>query len=203
MSANKGIILDRDGTLNIPPPVGQFITHPDELQLIPNTASALKKIIDMGYLIAVATNQSCINRGIATSDEVDAVNCKMSKLLADAGVELKKIYVCPHTEIEGCDCRKPKSEMFTRAISELNLDPALSFGIGDTERDIIAAKNAGLNTCFVTAFAPHKKILQPTDYTFGTLLEFAEHLDVSVNFRKNTSSFKLEESDERSYRKTE
>ena len=43
-----------------------------------------------------------------------------------------------------CDCRKPKPGLIERACRELDIDPKRSILFGDSERDIAAAKSAGL-----------------------------------------------------------
>ena len=73
------IILDRDGTL---------IKHVDHLvdetlvQLIPGVGSNLKKLSDLGFEFAMATNQSVIARELATEPKVQKINQKVQKLLA-------------------------------------------------------------------------------------------------------------------------
>ena len=71
-------------------------------------------------------------------------------LLAQDGAALDKIYFCPHHP-DGkipefsirCECRKPGTLLFRRAIEEFSIDPARSIMIGDSLRDIGAARAAG------------------------------------------------------------
>ena len=46
-----------------------------------------------------------------------------------------------------CDCRKPKPGMYLEAIDELDLDAAASWCVGDSLRDLAAAKSAGIPGC--------------------------------------------------------
>ena len=56
------------------------------------------------------------------------------------------IYFCPHTPEENCDCRKPRSGLLLKAAQEHNIDLENSLMIGDSQTDILAAKNAGCNS---------------------------------------------------------
>jgi histidinol phosphatase-like enzyme len=79
----------------------------------------------------------------------------LEALLAAEGGLLDRIYVCPHHPAPGrptavrelsiaCECRKPGSLLFRRALAELPIDPIRSFAIGDSLRDIGAARAVGL-----------------------------------------------------------
>ena len=75
----------------------------------------------------------------------------MQKSLSEIGAHIDAFYFCPHHP-EGsvapfnveCTCRKPKPGLILRACEELQIDPARSILFGDTERDINAARAAGL-----------------------------------------------------------
>ena len=82
----------------------------------------------------------------------------MKKTLEAEGIDLTAIYYCPHhPEISKCECRKPGSLLFQKAIAEHDIDPANSFMIGDSEIDIQASEKAGV-----------KGILIPTN---GNMME--------------------------------
>src|SRR6202043_1735344 len=66
-----------------------------------------------------------------------------------------RIYVCPHHPDAGfagevaalkikCECRKPGALLFRRAMEELPVERARSVAIGDSLRDIGAARAAGV-----------------------------------------------------------
>ena len=67
------------------------------------------------------------------------------------------LYFCPHHPDKGfagevaelkidCDCRKPKTGMFERAARDWNVSLPESYGVGDSRRDVIAARRIGLRT---------------------------------------------------------
>ena len=147
----KAFFLDRDGTIN--KMVG-FLTHLDELELLPGAAEAIKKINDSGYLAIVVTNQPAIARGELDFPELQEIHNKLETLLGKEGAYLDAVYYCPHHTDRGfegeriaykciCECRKPKGGMLIQAAKDFNIDLAQSFMIGDSQRDVDAGKNAG------------------------------------------------------------
>lgn len=154
----KAIFLDRDGTIN--KYVG-FLRQHDEFELIPNVASTIKELNDMGYLVIVVTNQPVIARGETSLEELEIIHNKMETLLGQEGAYVDAIYYCPHHPHKGydgeipelkieCECRKPKPGMLIKAAADFNIDLANSWMIGDSENDILAGKNAGCMTGLVS-----------------------------------------------------
>lgn len=153
----KAIFLDRDGTIN--KYVG-FLTKPEQFELIPGVADAVKMINKSGYLAIVVTNQPVIARGECTWEELRAIHDKMETELGRDGAFIDAIYVCPHHPDKGfdgerpeykkdCDCRKPKPGLMLQAAKDLNIDLSLSYMIGDSERDIEAGRIAGCKDSFL------------------------------------------------------
>ncbi len=148
----KAIILDRDGTIN--KYVG-FLTKPEQLELLPDVAEAIKQINKSGYLAIVVTNQPVIARGECSWEELRKIHEKLETELGKEGAFLDAIYVCPHHKDKGfegerpeykfdCECRKPKPGMLLQAATDFNIDLSQSYMIGDDNRDIEAGSNAGV-----------------------------------------------------------
>lgn len=108
-------------------------------------AGAIARLRAAGYAIVVITNQSGLARGLITQEQYDAVRRQTDAVFAAAGAALDGTYMCPHhPDITGpCDCRKPGTELYTRAAHDLSLDLARSVLIGDRWRDIAAAAALG------------------------------------------------------------
>jgi D-glycero-D-manno-heptose 1,7-bisphosphate phosphatase len=66
-----------------------------------------------------------------------------------AQLPLDDILVCPHTDHDNCDCRKPRPGMLLEAAHRHNIDLGNSFMIGDRWRDIEAGYNAGCKTILI------------------------------------------------------
>ncbi|MDO4197502.1 MAG: HAD-IIIA family hydrolase [Erysipelotrichaceae bacterium] len=147
----KAIFLDRDGTINHY--VG-FLRKPEEFELLPNSAEAIKKINHSEYLCIIITNQPVIARGEVTYDGLDNIHNKMETLLGNEGAFVDDIFYCPHHPDSGfegevkelkivCDCRKPKPGLFYQAAEKYNIDLSRSYMIGDSDSDVEAGSNAG------------------------------------------------------------
>lgn len=144
---HKAIFLDRDGVIN------KLILRnnkPDspknlsELEFLPNVDLALKKAKEMGLLTIIITNQPEIARGRFLYEEVEEIhNYIKQHLLID------DIFMCPHDDVDNCNCRKPKPGMIYKAKEKWNIDLKNSFVIGDRWRDIEAGKQAGCITFLV------------------------------------------------------
>lgn len=147
------VFLDRDGT--ICKEVG-YLSHPDQLELLPGSAAAIAQLNRAGVLVIVTTNQSGVARGYFTEADVAAVHRRLQELLAASGARLDAVYYCPHHPEKGaepyrqdCECRKPKLGMIRRAQKELSFDIHQSYAVGDKLSDIEFGKAAGLRTILV------------------------------------------------------
>ena len=145
---NVAIFFDRDGVLN--EEVG-YLWQVEKFKWIDGARDAIKLCNERGLLTVVVTNQGGIAKNLYTAREVNSLHAFMQKSLSEVGAHIDAFYFCPHHP-EGsvapfnveCDCRKPKPGLILRACEELQIDPARSILFGDTERDINAARAAGL-----------------------------------------------------------
>jgi len=148
------VFLDRDGVIN--DEVGH-LAQPDQLILLPGSASAINRLNNSGLPVIVVTNQSVIGRGWCVEADMDQVHDALSGLLAEEGAHITQFRYCPHhpTEAIGenlvdCDCRKPKPGMLRQAAQEIGLDLAASVMVGDRINDVIAGREAGCRTVLVS-----------------------------------------------------
>ncbi len=151
------IFLDRDGTLNIEK---GFLRSVNELELYPNVGSALRSLRKAGFRLVVITNQPVIARGEASEAEVAAIHRRLEWELGQEGAYLDRIYICPHHPDRGfpgerldlkisCNCRKPSVGLVEQASTDLNIDLASSWMIGDRTLDIELARRAGMRSILV------------------------------------------------------
>lgn len=136
-----GLFLDRDGTLMEDP---GYVSHLDQVRLIPGIAATLKRFREAGYALVIVTNQSGIGRGLYTWDDYDAVAARLEELLAAEGVAFDAVLACGHAPDEGCGWRKPAPGMIREAATLLALDLERSLLVGDKLSDLEAAAAAGL-----------------------------------------------------------
>lgn len=138
----RAVFIDRDGTL-----IEEHgdLGDPDGVELLPGAAHAVRRLQDAGLLTVLVTNQSGIAKGLFSFEDFKAVQERLIKLLAEEGVRLDKVYVCPHhPDVTGpCDCRKPGPGMYRRAAADLSVDLARSFYVGDRWRDVAVTEEIG------------------------------------------------------------
>ncbi|MCC7141809.1 MAG: lipopolysaccharide heptosyltransferase II [Candidatus Eisenbacteria bacterium] len=144
------LFVDRDGTLL---EFVDYLARPEEVQLAPGAAAALRRIRAGGFAIVVVTNQSLIARGRLDRAGLAAVHRRMEALLAEEGVELDGIEICPHHPDFGgpCACRKPEPGLLRRAAHRHALDLSRSVMLGDSWSDLEAGANAGARPVLIAS----------------------------------------------------
>lgn len=156
------VFLDRDGVINRAllrdrrPHAPRSLT---ELELLPGVAAALTALRSAGYCLVVVTNQPDVARGTVPRSTVDAINAQLQSLLP-----LDAVRTCTHDDADRCGCRKPAPGLITAAASELQLECAASYMVGDSWRDVEAGRRAGCRTIFVDQ--GHAAGAPPASYDF-------------------------------------
>ena len=144
------LFLDRDGVIN-KKLEERYVTNFNEFIFIENSVLAINKLYEIFKRILVVTNQQGIGKGIMTEDDLHLLHKQMQRALNPDFNLIDKIYFCPCLEGDDCKCRKPKTGMFENAkLDYPEIDIENSFLVGDSESDIIAGKNFGLNTVKVS-----------------------------------------------------
>jgi D-glycero-D-manno-heptose 1,7-bisphosphate phosphatase len=141
------VFLDRDGVIVIPEFRDRRSFAPRRLadfRLYPDAAASLRRLKRAGFLLAVVTNQPDVGNGMIARSEVDAMHEIMVRELPVDAVK-----ACFHRQGDHCDCRKPKPGMILEAASELGIDLAKSFMVGDRRSDVEAGRAAGCTTVFI------------------------------------------------------
>ncbi len=163
----KLVILDRDGVINYDSDM--YIKSPDEWKPIPGSLEAIARLNQWGYRVVVATNQSGIGRGLFEMDTLNAIHDRMIKAAAQVGGRIDAVFFCPHTNTDGCECRKPKPGMLEEIAIRYNADLTAVPAVGDSLRDLQAAvavcaqpmlvlTGKGLKTCEDPALPPETLI---------------------------------------------
>ena len=130
---------------------------PDDVKTIPDAGAAVRRAREAGRLTVGVTNRPQIAKGFVTFQGLTNILGRLEALLAEEGGVLDRIYFCPHHPDAGfagevsalkirCDCRKPGTLLLQQALDELPIDKKRSILIGDSLRDIGAARNFGIWT---------------------------------------------------------
>jgi mannose-1-phosphate guanylyltransferase / phosphomannomutase len=151
-SRRAAVFLDRDGVIN---KEVSHLSDPAQMELIPGAAGAIRRLNQAGFMVIVVTNQPVVARGECTPERLRLIHNKMETLLGREHAWIDALYFCPHHPDKGfagevselkvdCDCRKPKTGMFDRAVSDWNISLYDSYGVGDRYSDVIAARRLGI-----------------------------------------------------------
>ncbi len=139
------IFFDRDGIVNESPGPG-YVERWEDFHLQPGFVAALRTVTEKGYPAVIVTNQQGVAKGLYSKEELDAMHCRMREELRRQGVDVLDVFQCIHFASDGCACRKPKPGMIFQAAEKHGLDPAASWMIGDSEKDVEAGLAAGCRT---------------------------------------------------------
>ena len=142
---NRAVFLDRDGTI---------IKDRGDIRIIKKiefyeyTFNCLREL-QYKFFLFIVTNQSGINKGVITNNEIIKIHSFILQRMNDNGVEIKEIYCCPHKEEELCSCRKPNSFFLEQAKKKYLLNLTESYVIGDHPSDMELAINSKANGIFL------------------------------------------------------
>ena len=135
----KNLFLDRDGIINKVIMRGKTVSSPrclDEFKLRKDFIEFHNRLKDSLNLFVI-TNQPDIKRGLLKNDDLLAMHQIIS-----SSFTIKKIVFCPHNDEDKCKCRKPLPGMINQIINKYNLTRNDCCLIGDSHKDMLAAKSA-------------------------------------------------------------
>jgi len=142
----RAVFLDRDGVLV---KERDYLSHPDQLSVLPGVPGALKALREAGFKVIVVTNQSGVARGHFTLGMLTKVHRELKRRLAKSGAKWDALYFSPHGPDSGHPWRKPGIGMLTAAKKRFGLDLRSSYLVGDTTSDVQTALNAGCTPILV------------------------------------------------------
>lgn len=144
---NPWIILERDGVINYD--LGGCITNVEQWQALPGSIEAIAALSRKGFELVIATNQSGVGRGVLKTEDLDQIHEGLRRQVEAAGGEIRGIFYCPHLPEDRCDCRKPRTGMLDRIEAEFDICLEGAYFVGDSLKDIQAAKAKGCQPVIV------------------------------------------------------
>jgi len=146
----KAAFLDRDGTII---EENGYISKIKQVDFIPGSIEAIKRLKSLGYKIIVITNQSGVAQRFFTEKDLKKVHNYLQKQLRKDKAGWDGIYYCPHHPrvglkryLKDCNCRKPKTGLVKLAAREHKLKLKGSVVIGDRLSDVGLGKNAKMES---------------------------------------------------------
>ncbi|MFA6281387.1 MAG: HAD-IIIA family hydrolase [Candidatus Omnitrophota bacterium] len=176
----KIVFLDRDGVINKYPGDRRYVTGPKEFKFIAGSIQAIKKLKEKGFTLFVISNQAGVEKGIYSQKTLNDIDNKMIRELKKHKTSLDGIYYCTHREETNCTCRKPKTGLMQKALKDLNKIPTVALFIGDSFKDMQAAREFGAKPVLVLSgkekISNRSKWDFEPDYIFDNLLIAAYYI---------------------------
>jgi D-glycero-D-manno-heptose 1,7-bisphosphate phosphatase len=142
MSLRPAVFFDRDGVVNESPGAG-YVLHVADFQLMPGIVEVLRWCKTQGFYTVLVTSQQGVGKGLMSQADLDAIHDHLQARLAADDAAFDRIHSCTHLA-GSCTCRKPSPQMIFDAAAMLPIDLQASALVGDHDRDIQMARNAGV-----------------------------------------------------------
>ncbi len=183
-NARRAVFLDRDGTIMVDK---DYLHDPEQVELIPQAAEAMKALKEAGFALVIVSNQSGVARGLFTVDDVERVNRRLLSLLHERGVEVDGFYYCPYhshgtvTEFTAhSPLRKPGPGMPELAARDLAIDLRRSYVIGDKVEDLWLGRIIGATPLLVRTGYGHLSEKQLRLYNLDKSFDVTDDLMEAV-----------------------
>ncbi len=144
----KVLIIDRDGTLIVEPPIDYQVDSLEKLEFRAGAITAMSRIAQLDFELVMASNQDGLGTESFPTETFEGAQNKMLDTLRGEGVIFDDILIDPSMPEENSPCRKPGIGMFGNYISG-EYDLAASYVIGDRMTDVQLAKNLGAKAIYL------------------------------------------------------
>ena len=155
--SRPGVFLDRDGVLIRPVLREGLPCAPLEWKdfcLLEGAVKPVRRLKTAGYAVLVVTNQPEVRRGLLDPGLLEQFHQRLRQW-----APVDDVLACCHDEPDHCQCRKPRPGLILEAARRHSIDLTRSFLVGDTERDLGAARAASLP--FLLLDAHYNRNLNP------------------------------------------
>ncbi len=177
------VILDRDGVINHD--AEAFIKSPEEWRPVEGSPEAIARLTAAGVTVAVATNQSGLGRHLFDVAALTAIHKRMRQAVESVGGKIDRIVHCPHLPEAGCRCRKPQPGMLLDLVEHYGVPADSVPFVGDSVRDIQAARAAGLQPVLVLTGNGGKALAEIGQDALPVFHDLAEFVDAYLTDMRN------------------
>lgn len=140
------LFLDRDGVIN--KDIG-YLYRPKDFIWKPKIIEFIKKYNNLNFYVFVVTNQSGIGRGFYSESNLEILHSWIQNKIRHKGGNIDEFFFAPYYKNsknrkyrKNKNLRKPSIGMIRLASRNWNINFKKSFLIGDSEVDMLTAKNA-------------------------------------------------------------
>jgi imidazoleglycerol-phosphate dehydratase / histidinol-phosphatase len=140
---DKILWIDRDGTI-VEEPHDFTVDELGKIRWVPMVIPALLQLQAAGFRLVMVTNQDGIGSARFPAHKFSVCHDFIMHTLASQGVRFESVLICPHTEAQGCDCRKPKTKLIDDYLQGAVYHLPSSAVIGDRVTDMELATRLGV-----------------------------------------------------------
>jgi imidazoleglycerol-phosphate dehydratase/histidinol-phosphatase len=137
------LFVDRDGTL-IEEPADHQVDSLSKIRFMPGVFAALGELKRRGFRLAMITNQDGLGTRSFPRPAFEESQQFVLAAFESQGIHFDAVFICPHFQADGCDCRKPKTGLVREFLRDTDIDLANSAVIGDRDTDLELARNLGV-----------------------------------------------------------
>jgi imidazoleglycerol-phosphate dehydratase/histidinol-phosphatase len=185
------LFVDRDGTLIEEPPDEQ-VDSIEKIRFMPDVFAALRQAHSAGFKLVMVTNQDGLGSASFPQAAFDVPHQFMMDAFSSQGVEFDAVFVCPHRNSDGCDCRKPKTKLVDSYVREQAVNLAASAMVGDRVTDMEFAKNLGVRGLLVRRHGSESEtwpaILRTLTERRATIKRQTKETDIDVTVNLDATS---------------
>lgn len=177
---NVVVFMDRDGVIN--EDLG-YVHKKEDFKFLKSVFPAIRRLNKLKIPIILVTNQSGVERGLYTEDDVKELHCHMMDQLFKYSAKIDAIYFCPSID---SNYRKPNSGMFVKAIEDFGLHDYKKFVIGDKLSDLVAGYKVGCKKILMltgqgkTEFNNISTMIETPDYVSKNLYDAVKYIEKSI-----------------------
>lgn len=143
-----GLLIDRDGLLNLPANGVRQLTplSLEEFRINSTLLRPLQRLKAAGFVVVATSNQPELSRGNLSRRELDRMHDALQGTLP-----IDDILVCPHEESDHCPCRKPRPGLLHEAAFKWHLALGQSYVVSAKWQDAEAARMVGCTSLMIAS----------------------------------------------------
>ncbi len=162
---HKVVFMERDRVINVPwhseeDDSGNYVLSWEDFEFIDYSDSAIRYLLQKGYMVVVVSNQECIGKGYCTEGEMLEITTRMWTAIKPPAGSKYGTVICPHTVKEVCSCKKPKPGLIYAAAFVNGMCLKEAWMVGACRDDMLAAWAAGIRK--LVQINPEVAVLEPS-----------------------------------------